>query len=254
MNPAEVATVSVQLQSGVIARFTGTPEMMVELATDPNVRRISRGEGVDWAPSLHQVPAEHRTADHNPVDAYIDAIGPAAIGDASDVTGLRVYHGTVAGMEDSVRAGPRDVGKGFGGSGLYLALDGDTHIASSYAQMAREGAQARTREAGVSTSDTTPVVLSGTITDNPNLRVGRFSIVRGGVPDLENGVLPHDWADDANLQAALLARFDVLDIRGMRTAGLNLDTDRILIFHQSAGADAVQWSDGARRPFSLEAP
>lgn len=254
MDPSQGATVSVEMQSGLMARFTGTPEMMMELAKDPLVVRISGRSAVEWAPHLDRVPRAHRTADYDPVSAHIDALGPVTIGHPSDVVGLRVHHGSLRGMEESVRAGPRDVGKGFGGSGLYLALDGDLDIASSYAHMAREAAEVRAAQAGLTNVDSTPVVLSGTIAPNPDLRVGRFSIVRDGAPDLEKGVLPFNWADDPSLQAALLQRFDVLDVRGMQSAGLNLATDRILVLHASSGPDAVQWAEGARRPFSVDVP
>ena len=84
------------------------------------------------------------------------------------------------------------------------------------------------------------VVLSGELNVNRELRVGTFTVGRGATFDLQNGVLPERWADNPNLRRLMEENFDILDIRGMD--GLNMNTDRILIIHESAGDDIINWT------------
>ncbi len=230
----------VTFDSGERAVVSGSRQMLEEIASSPNVRTVDNGYGAaGWTRPLSEIPLEQRVMGYDAVGARMDQLGDVFRGKPSDVTGLPVRHGTVQGLADSVRGGPQDVGKGFGGPGLYLFGADDAHLARNYAEFARDAAGARAREVGAANVDPTPTVLEGHIANDPNLRVGRFTLKRDGAPDFANGVLPATWADDPLLVQAMLAKFDVLDVRGAKAAGLNLDTDRFFVVHGSAGPRSV---------------
>ena len=73
----------------------------------------------------------------------------------TDIAGSTVYHGTLEGMVESVTKGPRNVGKGFGGSGLYTTPEG-VNVASEFTNMA----MTQNRECA-------GVVMSGVVTNRP---------------------------------------------------------------------------------------
>lgn len=233
----------VTFDSGERGFVSGSRQMLEEIASSPNVRSIDpAGDAIGWARPLSDVPVNQRMLGYDPVAARVAQIGDAFVGSADDIRGLGVHHGTIAGLEDSVRAGPQNVGKGFGGPGLYTFLDDGADLARTYSEFARDAAANRAANVGRAGVDTTPTVIDGRVAPDADLRVGRFSLRRNGSPDLANAVLPANWADDPLLVQALLSRFDVLDVRGAKAAGLNLDTDRFLVFHESAG-DVIRFAD-----------
>ena len=133
-----------------------------------------------------------------------------------------------------------------GGSGLYIDVSRNQEIAQEYASHAVKGASARLGQVGRVSGDeidTTPVVLSGRLNVTRQMRVGRFEIVRGGAVDLERGILPANWDDNPLLRRVLEERFEILDLRGMSSNGLNLNTDRILVIHENAGDDIIEWTN-----------
>jgi hypothetical protein len=182
------------------------------------------------------------------------AFGPTVRRSSRDqgvaIAGMTVHHGTLGMFESSVRGGPQNVGKGFGGRGLYVAVDGERSVAAFFAKWAEEEAPARrahnTSVAGAGSEE--GLVLTGTVTANRDLRVGVFTIRRDGPPDLARGILPANWDNDPTLRAALEKHFDVLDLRDMQKSGLAIETNRFLVFHQGAGADAIVWRPGSEKP------
>lgn len=168
-------------------------------------------------------------------------------GGASWAAWWEVHHGAVDTFESSIRSGPKNVGSGFGGSGLYVAVDGDRRIAEFFADKAASEARSRSQwyDLGDKTGTKTPPkarVLDGVINPDANLRVGKFQIQRDAIqPDLKRGILPPNWEADPELRALIFREFDVLDLRGMKSSGLAMDTDRMLVFHESAGANAIRW-------------
>ncbi len=167
---------------------------------------------------------------------------PCSLGELED---LPISHGTIKELADSVRSGPKNVGKGFGGSGLYIDVSRNEEIAQEYAAHAVRGAGTRLSQVGRSATeevDKTLVVLSGRLNITRQMRVGKFEIVRGNKVDLERGILPANWDDNPLLRQVLQERFEILDLRGMSSNGLNFNTDRILVIHENAGEDIIEWT------------
>lgn len=233
---------TVMLKSGQSASFRGNKEMLVSLAESSDVESIILRTPPDWVPPLSRMT----DADIAKPPGIAGVIGanPTITSSTrgSDLAGITVRHGTIDGMVDSVKAGPRNVGSGFGGRGLYLDLEPDARIADAYATMARSSASARTAAAGVSTTSVNPVVMTGRLNPEKNLRVITLQVSRDVYkPDFSKGIVPFDWADDPSIARYIERNFDVVEVRGARSAGFNLDTDRIIVVHERAGADAIIW-------------
>lgn len=245
--------VQITLASGMVVLAAGNVAMLYELARNNDVVKIELVEAKRWMPGLWDISEERRKAGTDWKSEYRNQLQQLSLSNKSDLPGETVFHGTVEGFVASVQDGPQDVGKGFGGQGLYLAF-GETErtIAEQYAKFAEIAVSARQSQLPSRFVDgdnaKRKIVLEGRINpdvDLAKLRVGRFQVSANAfVPDFENSILPALWADDPNLQAMMIDMFDALDVRGMRSNGLNLDTDRILVVHESAGADFIQWDGG----------
>jgi|GEM_PF-4792313 len=257
-SPSDVLELMVVFKSGLAATFVGNKAMLLEPASRGDVDHIAYNRDLSWIKYVNQVPAAQRAADFDPMAELAAQVQPHV----REVTGEElagnqaIYHGSIKGFEQSIRSGAKNTGKGFGGQGLYLALERD--LADLYADFAVDAAEARIRNNPEVAADLTggdarsKIVLEGKLNPNKKLRVAQFTIKRYGRPDLAKGELPALWADDP-LLSKFMNQFDVLDIRGMRDAGLNLDTNRVLIVHENAGADAVQWAEGYSAASAQEA-
>jgi len=239
----------VEFASGQLGRTSGSREMLLRLAADGQVKAIHQGEGPGWLGRASNVPPAERAAGYDATAALARQLPPEirTTPEAAGLSGMPVYHGTLNSFESSVRAGPKNMGKGFGGRGLYVAVEGDRSIAEHFSSQAAEESSARLEQnaaaAAAGAGKPRAVVLDGRINPDKPLRVGRFEIVRDeSQMDLSRGRLPFNWDDDPRLRTLLEREFDVLDLRGMRRNGLAIQTDRFLVFHQSAGADAIRWS------------
>ena len=241
---AGVKTYTIEFPSGAIGSFTGNADSLAKFIEANPVNAFSVTEPPAWVKNVNDMHPTQFT-DLNPtLDNLASQISDSSVKSAGelDIYGTPIYHGTINQMIDSVAGGAKDVGKGFGGPGLYIAIGEDRHIAESYASMAIDAAANRLSNVGqVLKEPPQAVIMEGRLNPDLDLRVGSFSITRNGSPDLSNGVLPALWADDPTLVALLKREFDVLEINGARSAGLNLDTDRFLVIHESAGPDAVRW-------------
>ncbi|MDD4294713.1 MAG: hypothetical protein PHP69_04290 [Candidatus Omnitrophica bacterium] len=246
---AEVVNVTVEFMSGIQAKFCGNKEMIIRLAEETDVKNIVLGEGTDWFPSILKVIQERRTGEYDAyAEMYEQALGNKVEYKGSDLQGMEVYHGTLRAFARSVLSGPKNVGKGFGGRGLYLAVQGEEELADFFAGWARSEYEGRVSaenelvDSSVKNS-AKKILLKGRLNPDRDYKVGRFTITREGRMDLANGVLPADWEKSELLRAVLENEFDILDLRDMRDNGFAIDTNRILVVHERAGKDAVTWEN-----------
>jgi hypothetical protein len=255
--PNEKMSVIVEYQSGELGSYSGNADMLKELALRGDIKSMKHTYDVPRSvESGFKVPASNRATGYDVVNSSYAKIAndskyTISKSNPSDIEGVTLYHGTIKEMESSVRGGPKNVGKGFGGRGLYLDLSEDARIAKEYSGHAKAAAQNRlanisdNAQDAVKTADTTPIVMSGKLNvGSKDLNVGKFTIVRNGEVDLEKGILPANWDEDPRLVKMMEEKFHILDLRGMKSNGLNLDTDRILIIHENAGKDIIKWNDG----------
>jgi hypothetical protein len=149
----------------------------------------------------------------------------------TDLPGREVWHGTTAAAEDSVRAGPKNMGEGFGGQGLYLFLTNTNEGAATFA--------------GLSSNKTgsPPVVLRGKIKPDADVCVGGQFMITRSVHNLEEGWLIGDWEKKRPELKSDLDRFDILDLapHPQPGEGVSIPEGRFLVIHESAGADIIQW-------------
>ncbi|MDO8662236.1 MAG: hypothetical protein Q7K98_03325 [Candidatus Omnitrophota bacterium] len=245
----EVLNVMVQFASGETAAFYGNKEMLIELAQQPEVTRVLDAEAPEWLRIVYDIPQEERGTNADWLTKLADSFGAGVVmsSEQAKIAGMQVYHGTISALTDSVKSGPKNVGKGFGGRGLYLAVNGERDIAEYFAKIAaieyRDTAGYLSGEVEINqATGRQAVILVGRINPERQLRVGKFEIRREiSKPDLVAGVLPATWDNDPNLRALLEREFDILDLRGMRSHGLAIDTDCMLVVHQRAGADSIIW-------------
>lgn len=237
-NPIDVV---VEFVSWDIATFSWTPDMIMRLTTNPNIASISQGGDKisDFVDPLYKHNPKNTTIAYDELLDWFNAKIPESaryMSNESDLVDMPFYHGTMSSMQESVMAGPKNMWKWFGWKWLYIAIGEERHIAEEYSGLAKQA-----HDLNKPWEDATKVVLEWNINPEKNLRVWTFTITRNGPVDLEKGILPSMWADDPRLQALLIREFDVLDIRWAADAGMNLQTNRILIFHESAWADAIIW-------------
>ncbi|WP_127716894.1 hypothetical protein [Halobacteriovorax sp. HLS] len=255
--PNEKLSFVVEYQSGELGSYSGNSAMIRELALRDDIKSINHSFSIPRSvESGHRVPASSRDSSFKLIENTFSKVGSdskysISKGAAGDLEDLNLYHGTIKEMEASVRGGPKNVGKGFGGRGLYLDVSSDARIAKEYSMHAQAAAQNRLGNISdnaaevVKNADTTPVVMTGKLNlGKKDLKVGKFTIVRSGEVDLEKGILPANWDEDPRLVKMMEEKFHILDLRGMKSNGLNLDTDRILIIHENAGKNIVKWKDG----------
>lgn len=236
----------VEFKSGEIANFSGTKEQLAHLARESNVKQIAEAEWGSKAPELSRVSHKSRAEGHDVVQSRIAQLPAEArtTTKASDLSDMQVFHGTVEMFEDSVRAGPRDIGKGYGGRGLYLAIQGEKELAEDYAKLARKQALDRAEDYNIKTQSASdrPVVLEGRVNPEREMKVGVFRVERDGQTNLSRGILGGpDWQMDPGVRRALESEFDILDVRGASSSGVPGLTDRFLVIHERAGRDAIVW-------------
>ncbi|MBI5596242.1 MAG: hypothetical protein HY928_09170 [Elusimicrobia bacterium] len=250
----------VTFKSGEVARGAGSPGMLRQLAALEGVASVEIREGPPSMRRVSEVPPEERGAGYDRVAALAATLGSGIMSSSLDagLAGMKVHHGTLSAFESSVRAGPKNLGKGFGGRGLYVAVAGERPLAEFFAaKAARESRTHLAQNAAVPASPgpAAALVMDGTVNPDRPLKVGRFEVRREAPSaDLARGILPAGWDEDPNLRALLERRFDVLDLRGLRSSGLAIDTDRLLVFHESAGADAIRWQGGAAEAAEKQGP
>ena len=148
----------------------------------------------------------------------------------TDLPGSTVYHGSIEGEADSVRSGPKNMGGGFGGKGLYIALD----------KNAAEENAANKGQAGGKKG----IVMEGKLNLKNAYRIASIKIAdRYGHPraDIEKGIFPAKWAKDPALQAFMHANFDIIIVKGVASAGY-AGSDYFLVIHESAGSEAIRWT------------
>ncbi len=144
--------------------------------------------------------------------------------------GMTVYHGTIDSEILNVRMGPKNIGEGFGGAGLYV--DADYAVADAYAftkgQFRGE-----------------PVVLKGSLKFSEKTRLARISIADRNqlrLVNLAEGIFPPDWAKNPTLQSFMHQHFDAIEV--IDTAeSYATHSDRFLVIHERAGAEAIDWSN-----------
>ncbi len=250
--------VLVTFRSGLVGKTAGNWEMLVDLARDQDVAGIEIGGGNSWMRAPYEIPEAYKKNGADWMKEYRAVLAKHVKAMDRDLIGRQVSHGTLRGFVKNVVQGAQDLGKGFGGAGLYLDLEPDQKIAVEYADFAREAAENRIANdpQGFSAGEGArhPVVMTGVIASVDGLRVGSFEVVRDGGLDLDKGRFPALWADDPNLQAAMVDMFDVLDMRNAQKNGLNLKTDRLLVVHASAGSRVVHWNAQRDLVTSRESP
>jgi len=233
--------VVVRFSSWDIATFSWTPDMIMRLTENKTIVSISKWyeEVSGFVEPLYKHDPKNATIKYDELLDGFNAKIPEEVrymSNESDLVDMPFYHGTMSTMQDSVMAGPKNLWKWFGWKWLYIAMGEERHIAEEYSWLAKQ-AHDLNKPGEVATK----VVLEWRINPDKPLKVWTFTITRNGPVDLENGVLPAMWANDPRLQALLIREFDVLDIRWAADAWMNLQTNRILIFHESAWADAIIW-------------
>ncbi|MEO6954925.1 MAG: hypothetical protein ABI321_24205, partial [Polyangia bacterium] len=248
-NPEDLFLVRIDYASGESAQLTGNGEMVRNALNEPDVVKVTTGPP-GWLPSPSGIAPDARglgarEAFHEKMRAQLGS-SVRSTGEQAGLLGKTIHHGTIEGFEASVVAGPKNVGKGFGGSGLYVAQGDERELATTFAGMAEREWKGRLRElpGGFVDGPTASkgVVLTGHLdpVKAKNMRVGTFTVARDGLrPKLADGVLPANWADDPRLNVLLENEFDFLVIR---PRGLAIDTEEFLIVHESA-APAVVWDE-----------
>lgn len=149
----------------------------------------------------------------------------------TDLNGKKIYHGTEPKSLKSLLAGPKNIGRGFGGRGLYLALE-----APKLAEEFSKG-----------------IILEGTLAfGNETKTIAKISIVRNSVEtykqspkalieQLKAGKFPADWHKIEPLRNWIEQNFDIIEVHGAKDAGLAIDSNRYLIIHERAGDKLIQF-------------
>lgn len=139
-----------------------------------------------------------------------------------------LYHGTTENHVLSVKAGPKNLGRGFGGQGLYCCVGGQ-NTADEFASIAAAGNKGNA------------VILKGRVNPHPSLRIAEITLkprAIGAQANLLNGVFPPDWAKNPKFEAFMKDNFDVVIVNGAKKGGYATAPDRFAVFHESAGSKA----------------
>ena len=248
-DPSRIASYWVRLASGEIVSFIGNLDMVSEVAASPHVVSVESPDDEYVAlRTYNHVPDRERRADYDWQAALARQLLPSATVDSrtTDIAGMTVQHGTLRSFAPSVRRGPKNVGKGFGGRGLYVSVPGEEATARYFAEKAEANAAshlAHTADAAEETAEGhKSIVLQGTINAEKSYRVGTFQMSSTKGTDLNRGILAYDWDQNPNLRQLLESEFDILDLRGLRqSAKLAIGSDRILVVHERAGRDVIAW-------------
>ncbi len=153
----------------------------------------------------------------------------------SEIKNLKVYHGTIESAKDDVILGPKNKGNGYGGPGLYIALDSEKRLAYDYANYAVAAAYEQ---------HATPILLSGYLTPKKSLRIASIRLApRNDIHayDLIRGIFPPDWSNDIELSNLMMKSFDIIEVLDAKKSGYNINSDRYWVIHESAGKDIINW-------------
>ncbi len=160
-----------------------------------------------------------------------------------DQRGSIVLHGTADYNSPDVASGPQNIGNGYGGRGLYVAINNETGVANEYAWVTQQNSGNPNAKA---------IIMEGQINPNNPMRVGKIQIVpRGQQANIAEGIFPCDWYKNSEIQTFIHENFDVIEVHGLKSGGYSVDTDRFLVFHKSAGQEALKWlASSPQKPIS----
>ncbi|KTD04014.1 OTU-like cysteine protease [Legionella geestiana] len=150
----------------------------------------------------------------------------------SDLAGSTVYHGTLASDLDSIKQGPRNIGRGLGGAGLYV--DFDPNVAEKFACIK-----------GEFKLDNPGIALEGRLHPDKLYRIARIQLVQRGhfsKIDYTKGHFPADWAKNPELQALIHKHFDILEVCSEANVGYDVPSNRFFVIHEGAGKDVISWT------------
>jgi hypothetical protein len=239
--------VLVEYASGHRGTFTGTPKMISEIKRQPHVFKVHTGPPPDWVPSILDIPDNEKNKEFKFIKSLEAKLGsetsPKGENTLEGISDAIVFHGTISAHEKRIKSGIENIGKGFGGQGLYLALESNYSLADYYATNARQAyLSAQEQDPNLSKK----LVMQGIVNPDLPLKVGRFVISYTSSPNLETGELPRNWDKDPALIKLLNQTFDVLDIRGLSIVSLGVNDrgepiDRMLVVKARSPANTILW-------------
>ena len=154
--------------------------------------------------------------------------------DQTDLPGTKVYHGTTKDQVNSVKSGPKNIGKGLGGPGLYLALKNEISLANEFSDIAKQSTANPLAE---------PIVMEGYLNPYKPYTIARIKIAqRGHAPNLKEGVFSADWSKDTHLREFIYRNFDIIEVIGAADAGYAINCNRFIVVTQRAGTDSIRWN------------
>jgi len=155
----------------------------------------------------------------------------------TDLPGMRVWHLTSSVDVSSVKSGPKNLGDGLSGPGLYLALFDES---GAHLEVAGTSANVSVIQRGGEEA-----ILSGIINPKADACVISLQTTRTET-DLSIGWIGGYWERKARQPEMVpwIMGIEIMDLRpveleeGMGGAALN---QRILVIHESAGSDIIKW-------------
>ena len=155
----------------------------------------------------------------------------------TDLPGIRVWHGTSSVDVESVKAGPKNLGDGLSGPGLYLALFDES---GAHLEVAGTSATVSVKMRGGEEA-----ILSGVIDPDTDACVISLQTTRNDT-DLSRGWIGGYWERKVRQPEMVpwIMGLEVMDLKpvdldeGAGGAALN---QRILVVHEAAGPDIIQW-------------
>lgn len=154
--------------------------------------------------------------------------------EGSGLRGAKVYHGSSESQRARIVAGPENLAAdGLGGCGLYVTV-GDKYLASLYFK---------------GTASDKDLLLVGYLNPGKQFRIARIQLAHGDrLPDFTRGIFKSNWQrKDPALQKLLLEHFDIIDLYVYNSLGHS----QVLVVHESAGKDAIQWVGHYKFPVAI---
>ena len=160
---------------------------------------------------------------------------------------IKVSHGTGESQVSSIQAGVKNMGGGFGGTGLYLDTSHDSSLAEHHAIKAKtyyideEGVRQLKRGA----------VMSGELKLTPETKRAKIVIAhrcRQSDVNIARGIFPANWAKSPALQQLVHSNFDVLVVQGAETAGYGPTSDNFLVALESENKNMLTWNAEVKYP------
>lgn len=154
---------------------------------------------------------------------------------------MKVSHGTGQSQVESIQAGVKNMGGGFGGAGLYLDPSHDSSLAKHYATIAEkyyldhEGVRQLDRGA----------VMFGELKLTPETRRAKIVIAHRDRPsdvNIARGIFPASWSESPALQQLVHRHFDVLVVQGAETSGYASISDNFLVALESKNKNMLTWN------------